>query len=81
MSHQNYLARYVEFLKKKAKAKGYGFHEVWPPPQPDGDIATASQKLPWWSFRRPKQLKKIREERDRRQQEILQKRDGSPPQK
>jgi hypothetical protein len=75
MSHQNYLARYVEFLKKKAKAKGYDFHEIWPPvvrPQ-SGDQApsNSSEKLPWWSLARRKHLKKVREERDRRQQEIL----------
>lgn len=80
MSHQHYLARYVEFLKQKAKAKGYGFHEVWPPPQPV-DGAAKYQKPSWWSLCRPKQMKKLRAERDRRLQEILQKRDGSHLQK
>lgn len=75
MSHQNYLARYVEFLKQKAKAQGPDFHEVWPPvalPQ-SGNAApmNSSEKLPWWSLKRGKHLKKVREERDRRQQDIL----------
>lgn len=74
MSHQNYLARYVEFLKKRAEAKGYDFHELWPPVAPSGDApgsSNSSEKLPWWSLSRRKHMKKVRAERDRRQQEII----------
>lgn len=76
MSHQNYLTRYLEFLTRRKNAKGYDFHEIWPPVSASqaagvSTSSNSSEKLPWWSLRRRKHMKKVRAERDRRQQNII----------
>ena len=65
-----YLDIYEHFLDKQADAKGYDFQK--------GDLGsvapkqvTFSEKLKWWTVNRPKRMKQIEQERDRRQQEIL----------
>ena len=66
-----YLDTYAEFLKKRAQAKGYDFQQApegsAPPP-----IVTSTGKLRWWTLGRWKRLRKVREERDRRMQDIIQ---------
>ncbi len=62
---------YQEFLKKRDQAKGYDFEHPTtgnvPPP-----AVTFGEQLRWWTLDRWKRIKKIREERDRRQQDIVQ---------
>lgn len=69
---------YEKFFQSRDKAKGYNFQEA-----PNGSIppptVTFSERLRWWTWNRWKRRKKIREERDRRLQEIIQA--GKPPQK
>jgi hypothetical protein len=61
---------YKRFLEKRDTYKGYNFQDspsgsALPPP------VTFREKLKWWTLNRPSRLKKIVQERDRRQQEIL----------
>lgn len=69
---------YEKFFQSRDKAKGYDFQEA-----PTGSVppqtVTFSERLRWWTWDRWKRRKKIREERDRRLQEIIQL--GKPPQK
>lgn len=71
---------YAEFLKSRGKAKGYEFQHA-----PSGSVApptvTFSDKLRWWTIDRWRRMKKIREERDRRLQDIMQVKKDSSPQK
>jgi hypothetical protein len=61
---------YSEFLKKRDTAKGHDFEEV-PEVSAVPPTVTFIEKLRWWSLNRWKRMKKIREERDRRLQEII----------
>jgi hypothetical protein len=62
---------YKDFLKRRGQEKGYDFQEA-----PAGSAApptvTFAQKLRWWTWDRWKRRKKIRAERDRRLQNIVQ---------
>ena len=65
-----YIDIYERFLEKYSTAKGYDFQENTSgsaTPKP----VTFKDKLKWWTLDRPKRLKTIAQERDRRQQEIL----------
>ena len=61
---------YRMFLENREVHKGYDFQHSpagsMPPP-----TVTFKEKLKWWTLNRPSRLKKIIQERDRRQQEIL----------
>lgn len=71
MNEPSYFRRYAKFFEEQRKAKGYDFHQASsgsvPPPH-----VTFLDKLRWWTWNRGERRKKIREERDRRVQEILQ---------
>ena len=61
---------YRRFVETRDAHKGYNFHDATtgsvPPP-----AVTFKERLKWWTLNRPSRLKKITQERDRRQQEIL----------
>lgn len=65
-----YLDIYRKFLEVRDAHKGYNFHHPTtgsvPPP-----AVTFKERLKWWTLNRPSRLKKITQERDRRQEEIL----------
>jgi hypothetical protein len=67
---QLYQDIYQKFLENKDVHQGYNFQESpvgsATPPSP-----TFAEKLKWWTLNRPSRLKKIRQERDRRQQDII----------
>lgn len=67
---QLYQDIYQKFLEKKDRYQGYDFQESpvgsATPPAP-----TFTQKLKWWTLNRPSRLKKIRQQRDQRQQDII----------
>ncbi|MGH7233192.1 MAG: hypothetical protein ACREJU_17815 [Nitrospiraceae bacterium] len=73
---QSYLKRYAKFFQERNKAQGYDFHHA-----PSGSVIppkiTFMDTLRWWSWDRWTRMKKIRAERDRRQEDILQLK--SPP--
>ncbi len=69
---------YEKFFQSREKAKGYDFQEAPAGSVPPSTVAF-SERLRWWTWDRWKRRKKIREERDRRLQEIIQL--GKPPQK
>ena len=65
-----YLNVYEPFATKQDTVKGYHFQEdhqgsTRPP------MVTFKDRVRWWTLDRPKRLKKIKQERDRQQQEIL----------
>jgi len=61
---------YRKFIDSKNEHKGYDFQhspaESVPPRQ-----VTFKEKLKWWTLNRPSRLKKIAQERDQMQQEII----------
>ncbi len=61
---------YQKFLENCSAHKGYDFQH---PPSGSAPTprVTFREKLKWWTLNRPSRLKKIVQERDRRQQEIL----------
>ena len=65
-----YLDIYRKFLENRTSHKGYDFQH-----SPSGSAPTPPvtfrEKLKWWTLNRPSRLEKIRQERDRRQQEII----------
>jgi hypothetical protein len=65
-----YLEIYRSFLENYKAHKGYDFQHSpsasIPPPS-----VTFKDALKWWTLDRPNRLKKIGQERDRQQQEIL----------
>lgn len=67
---QLYQDIYQKFLEKKDQYQGYDFQESpvgsATPPSP-----TFAEKLKWWTLNRPSRLKKIRQVRDQRQQDII----------
>jgi hypothetical protein len=62
---------YSRYLGKKDTGKGYEFQQApqgsVPPP-----VVTFRDRLRWWTWDRWKRMKKIRAERDRQQQDIVQ---------
>lgn len=66
---------YKDFLKRRQQQKGYDFQHApagsVPPP-----VVTFREKLRWWTWDRWRRMKKIRQERDKLQQEIVQMRRG-----
>ena len=75
---QSYLKRYAKFFLEREKARGYDFQHA-----PTGNVppskVTFMDRLRWWSLDRWKRIRKIRAERDLRQEEILQLK--NPPKK
>lgn len=67
---QLYQDIYQKFLENKDVYQGYHFQESLggsaTPQSP-----TFAEKLKWWTWDRPRRLKKIRQARDQRQQEII----------
>jgi hypothetical protein len=67
---QLYQDIYQKFLEKKDQYQGYDFQESpagsATPPSP-----TFAEKLKPWTLNRPSRLKKIRQARDQRQQDII----------
>ena len=72
-----FLDKYARFFSNRDRSSGPNFHErplrSLPPP-----IVQFGQKLRWWSIDRWRRLKKVRQERDRRLQEILRLRQHVP---
>lgn len=72
-----YEDQYKRYVESREKAKGYDFQHA-----PSGSVpvpkVTFAQKLRWWTLDRWKRRKKIREERDRRLQEIMDVKKESP---
>lgn len=73
-----YLDVYEHFIKTRDTQKGFDFHE--------GKLKSVSPKtvsftdrVRWWTIDRPTRLQMIKQERDRRQQEILALKDQTPP--
>lgn len=72
MSEEGFFPKiYRRFLDRRDEVPGHNFEEV-PIVSEVPPIVTFKDKLQWWSLDRWKRLKKIRTERDRRLQEILQ---------
>ena len=65
-----YLDIYQKFLENRRAHKGYDFQQPPSGSAPTPPV-TFREKLKWWTLNRPSRLKKIEQERDRRQQEIL----------
>ena len=67
---QLYQDIYQKFLEKKDSHQGYDFQHSpvgsATPPAP-----TFLNPLKWWTLNRPSRLKKIRKDRDQRQQDIV----------
>ncbi len=67
---QLYKDIYEKFLEKKDSHRGYDFQH-----SPVGSATptnpTFFEKLKPWTFNRPSRLRKIRQDRDQRQQDIL----------
>jgi hypothetical protein len=72
MSDDNlYLNKYRAFFKARDKATGYEFQHAPTGNVPPPKVSFLDQ-LRWWTFDRGGRLRKIRAERDRRLQEIVQ---------
>jgi hypothetical protein len=67
---QLYQDIYQKFLENKDAYPGYDFQEL-PPGSANLHSSTVAEKPKWWTWNRPSRLKKIRQERDQRQQDIL----------
>jgi hypothetical protein len=78
MAEDRFLERYRKFFRKRQDAKGFEFHNP-PPRSVPPPTVTFGQKLRWWSWDRWKRRRKIREERDRRLQDILAIKHRNPP--
>jgi hypothetical protein len=78
MATEGFLERYRRFFRRRADAKGFEFHN--PPPRSiPPPTVSFNQKLRWWSWDRWKRRTQIRQQRDRRLQDILEiKRPPSP---
>jgi len=73
-----FSGQYVDFLKNRGTQKGYDFQQA-PSGSAETPTVTFLQKLRWWSWDRWKRLKKIRAERDRQLQNIIQLKRSSHP--
>ena len=69
---------YEKFFQSRDKAKGYDFQEATTGSVPPPTVAF-SERLRWWTWDRWRRRKKIRDERDRRLEEII--RLKKPPQR
>ncbi|MGE3152631.1 MAG: hypothetical protein AB7G48_05975 [Nitrospiraceae bacterium] len=62
---------YERFIKNRDNVKGYDFQQApvgnLPPP-----VVTFSEKVRWWTLDRWKRRQRIRQDRDRRLQDIVQ---------
>ncbi|GJL64070.1 MAG: hypothetical protein NPIRA04_27240 [Nitrospirales bacterium] len=61
---------YRTFMENRDEHKGYDFQDSSVESVPPRQV-TFKEKLKWWTFNRPSRLKKIAQERDQMQQEIL----------
>jgi hypothetical protein len=61
---------YQQFLQRRGQGQGFNFEEV-PIVSEVPPAVRFPEKLRWWSLDRWKRMKRIRQERDRRLQEIL----------
>ncbi|MDE0404357.1 MAG: hypothetical protein OXI53_03515 [Nitrospira sp.] len=65
-----YLNIYEQFIQTRESHKGFHFQE-----EPLKSVAPKAvsfkDRVKWWTLNRPSRLKKIEQERDRQQQEIL----------
>lgn len=61
---------YAEFFKNRDTHKGYDFQHA-PTGSAAPPVVTFMHKLRWWSWDRWRRRKRVREERDRRLQEIV----------
>ena len=66
-----FLNKYTRFFKRRHDAKGPEFHNP-PPVSIPPPTVTFLEKVRWWSWDRWKRRQRIRQERDRRVQEIVQ---------
>lgn len=61
---------YSRFFERKGNGRGYDFQHAptgsVPPPK-----VSFGERLKWWTWNRRRRLKRIIEERDRQQQDIL----------
>jgi hypothetical protein len=68
---------YERFFRNRDSAKGYDFQQApvgnLPPP-----VVAFSQRVRWWTLDRWKRRQRIRLERDRRLQDIVQIKQGPP---
>jgi hypothetical protein len=78
MEDESFSERYRKFFRKRQDAKGFEFHNP-PPRSVPPPTVTFGQTLRWWSWDRWKRRRKIREERDRRLQDILAVKHRNPP--
>ncbi len=74
---QLYQDMYKKFQERKDRHQGYDFQTSSggsvTPPSP-----TFVEKLKWWTLNRPSRLQKIRQDRDQRQQDIINIKSSSP---
>lgn len=70
MANDGFLERYRRFFHKRDHAEGFEFHDPPPKSIPPPTVGFR-QKLRWWSWDRWKRRTQIRQERDRRLQDIL----------
>ncbi|MGH7256585.1 MAG: hypothetical protein ACREI3_12515, partial [Nitrospirales bacterium] len=77
IGEKGYLERYAKFFRRREGAKGHDFHRgpLGSAPTP---TVSFSQRLRWWTWDRWRRRKKIRQERDRYQQDILRLREPPP---
>ena len=69
-AHDLYEYQYERYFKDRDNMKGYDFQNAPTGSAPVPKV-TFTQKLRWWTLDRWRRRKKIREERDRRIQDIL----------
>jgi hypothetical protein len=71
MADDGFLPKiYQRFLEARTRAKGYDFQHS-PCASAVPPVVSFSSQLRWWTLDRWKRMKSIRDERDRRVQEIL----------
>ncbi|MGB0908809.1 MAG: hypothetical protein ACPGYT_00465 [Nitrospirales bacterium] len=61
---------YRKFIENSKAHKGYDFQHSTAESVPPRQV-TFKEKLKWWTINRPSRLKKIAQERDQLQQEII----------
>jgi hypothetical protein len=65
-----FLDKYTKFFRHRNEAHGPEFHNP-PPVNIPPPTVTFADRLRWWSWDRRERRRKIRQERDRRLQDIL----------
>jgi hypothetical protein len=78
MASDGFLERYRRFFRKRDEVRGFEFHNP-PPKSTPPPTVTFQQKLRWWSWDRWKRRTQIRQDRDRRLQDILNIKQQPPP--